>query len=363
MKKLLTISRWLVGLLFIFSGLIKANDPLGLSYKMQEFFEVWGTMYLNDYSLFLSVVMISFEIIAGVAVIIGWQFELFSWLLLLLIVFFTFLTGFAYLSGTIRACGCFGDCIKLTSKDSFIKDIFLTVFIVFLFIKIKTIRVNIKQMFAIIILSSTVLFSIGVQVYVLNNLPIVDCLPYKIGKNILEQRKIPQGAIPDSTVINFVYLKNGNTIEFDADHFPADFDDSIYQFVKRYDKVVRKGNAEPPIKDFVLITANNADTTEAVLSSPGKLLIIFSKDWKTGWNPSAEKMIQFVKLHQDYKLIIATAALDKVDLKSNCVVLKSDFVAIKTAARVDPTLYYLNDGIILNKWAIGNWSNAIQQLK
>jgi uncharacterized membrane protein YphA (DoxX/SURF4 family) len=363
MKKLLTISRWLVGLLFIFSGLIKANDPLGLSYKMQEFFEVWGTLYLNDYSLFLSVAMISFEIIAGVAVIIGWQFELFSWLLLLLIVFFTFLTGFAYLSGTIRACGCFGDCIKLTSKDSFIKDIVLTVFIVFLFIKRKTISVNIKQMFAIIILSSTVLFSIGVQVYVLNNLPIVDCLPYKIGKNILEQRKIPQGAIPDSTVINFVYLKKGKTIEFDADHFPADFDDSVYQFVKRYDKVVRKGNAEPPIKDFVLITANNEDVTESVLNAKGKLLIIFSKDWKNNWNLSVEKMIQFTKLHQEYKLIIATAAQDKVNIKDSCTVLKSDFVAIKTAARVDPTLYYLNDGVIVNKWAIGKWNKALKQIK
>ena len=109
MRIILQFSRILVGVLFIFSGLVKANDPLGLSYKMQEFFEVWGWHAFNDYTLILSVLMITFEIIAGAALLLGWQFSLFSWLLLALTLFFTFLTGYAVLSGKIRACGCFGD--------------------------------------------------------------------------------------------------------------------------------------------------------------------------------------------------------------------------------------------------------------
>ncbi len=119
MKILLNIARVIVGVLFIFSGLIKANDPLGLSYKMQEFFEVWGMHWLNDYTLSFSLIMIAFEIVAGVAVLVGWQMRLFSWLLLLLILFFTFLTGYALFSGKIRECGCFGDCIPLTADQSF----------------------------------------------------------------------------------------------------------------------------------------------------------------------------------------------------------------------------------------------------
>ena len=83
----LLIIRWIVGLLFIFSGLVKANDPLGLSYKMQEFFEVWDMHFLNDYTLVFSLVMNVFEVLASVAVIIGWRMKLFSWLLLLLIIF------------------------------------------------------------------------------------------------------------------------------------------------------------------------------------------------------------------------------------------------------------------------------------
>jgi len=128
MKLILNIARFIVGVLFIFSGLIKANDPLGLSYKMQEFFEVWGWGFLDNYTLTLSVFMIAFEIIAGVAVLVGWQMKLFSWLLLLLIIFFTFLTGYALFSGKIRECGCFGDCIPLTADQSFMKDLVLLVF-------------------------------------------------------------------------------------------------------------------------------------------------------------------------------------------------------------------------------------------
>src|ERR1700680_3186612 len=134
MKLLLSIIRVIVGILFIFSGLVKADDPLGLSYKMQEFFEVWNFHWLDNYTLAFSIIMIVFEIVAGVAVLLGWRMKLFSWLLLLLIIFFTFLTGYAYLSGKVRECGCFGDCIPLTAGESFCKDLILTLLIVFLFI-------------------------------------------------------------------------------------------------------------------------------------------------------------------------------------------------------------------------------------
>src|SRR5213078_3522030 len=129
MKILLTIVRIIVGLLFIFSGLIKANDPLGLSYKMQEFFDLWGMNRFNSWTLLMSVLMNAFEIIAGFALLLGWRIKLFSWLLLLLILFFTFLTGYVYYSGKFKNCGCFGDCIPLEPKTSFMKDLVLLILI------------------------------------------------------------------------------------------------------------------------------------------------------------------------------------------------------------------------------------------
>lgn len=353
MKKLLILTRWVVGLLFIFSGLIKANDPMGLSYKMQEFFEVWNIHGIQDYTLALSVLMIAFEIIAGVAVIVGWQFRLFSWLLLLLIIFFTFLTGYALFSGKIRECGCFGDCIKLTSRDSFIKDIILGILIVYLFIFRHHVRTALGNSVSFLLMVVATVFSFAGQFYVLKHLPIVDCLPYKVGANIAALRKIPEGAVPDSIVINYVYSKKGQQVEFDADHFPDDFNDSTYTFVNRYDKIVRKGNAEPPIKDFVLISATEQDLTDSILALKGKSIILFCKTWDTEWNNSFERLQSQAKTKQ-IPLFISTSSPDLVRKYVSAPVLKSDFVAIKTAARVDPTLYLLENGTIKGKSALAD---------
>jgi uncharacterized membrane protein YphA (DoxX/SURF4 family) len=133
-----------VGVLFIISGLVKANDPMGLSFKMQEFFELWSEGFrpgssisasltaLHKTSLALSIGMITVEIFAGVALLLGWKKKAILWLLLLLIIFFTFLTGYAYLSGKFTNCGCFGDCLPITPLTSFLKDLALLVMIIFL---------------------------------------------------------------------------------------------------------------------------------------------------------------------------------------------------------------------------------------
>src|SRR5207237_9723876 len=140
MRILLNATRIIVGVLFIFSGLVKANDPLGLSYKMEEFFDVWGWYSLTGYTLLPALIMNGFEILAGVAVLLGWRMKLFSWLLLLLIIFFTFLTGYAFLSGKFKNCGCLGDCLPITPLTSFLKDVALTLFIFFLFYHRKNIQ-------------------------------------------------------------------------------------------------------------------------------------------------------------------------------------------------------------------------------
>ena len=129
MKLAVNIARVLVGVLFIFSGLVKAIDPLGLAYKMQEFFEAWhdggylpGLMnWLNGHALLFSVIMISLEVILGVALLLGMWKKLTAWLLLLLMLFFTFLTSYVVFSGKIATCGCFGDCILLTPMQTFTK--------------------------------------------------------------------------------------------------------------------------------------------------------------------------------------------------------------------------------------------------
>lgn len=367
MKILISVCRFLVGVLFIFSGLVKANDPLGLSYKMQEFFEVWNFHWLDNFTLAFSILMIVFEIVAGVAILLGWRMRLFSWLLLLLIIFFTFLTGYAYLSGKVRECGCFGDCIPLTAGQSFTKDLILLVLILFLFGVRGHIRPILKPMGSVAVLVLATLFSFAFQWYVLIHLPVVDCLPYKAGNNIPEKMKAPPGAIPDSTVITMVYEKKGRKVEFSASQFPADFDDS-YHFVSRYDKLVRKGNAEPAIKDFDLLTGTGTDTTQAVLEVKGFKLFMFMKDVldeRPDWNKAFSILLTMAK-SKHVPVIFITGDYDHLvswvgqqGITADVTVLKCDATAIKTAARANPTLYLIKGGTILKKWSYADFERAL----
>jgi uncharacterized membrane protein YphA (DoxX/SURF4 family) len=369
-KTFLNTVRLLVGILFIFSGLIKANDPLGLSYKMQEFFEVWNMPFLDAYTLGFSVMMIAFEILAGVAVILGWQMRLFAWLLLGLILFFSFLTGYAVISGKIRECGCFGNCIPLQAMGSFIKDLVLLLLIGILFIFRNDIRSSFSKNSSRLILLLTGIISFSIQWYALRYLPLVDCLPFKKGANILEKMKPPPNAIPDSTIINFVYEKNHQTMEYTADQLPPDLDSS-YTFIKRYDKLIRKGNAEAEIKDFSLTSESGTDSTRQILDQPGYRLMLISRSFPQNnpfWNKSFLLLYTIAKSKNIPVFLVssnraeATAYLNANALNDRIPVFGCDATAVKTAARADPTLYLLKKGTILSKWSYANLDLAVPGL-
>ena len=353
MQQFLKILRWSVGLLFIFSGLIKANDPLGLSYKMQEFFDVWGIQFLQDYTLGFAIVMNVLEIVTGIALIIKFPYKQTLWLLLGLIIFFTFLTGYALFSGKIKTCGCFGDCIPLTPKTSFIKDIILFVSIVILLFNHKKVKTNLHPALGVIIL---LVFTAGVsygQFYVLKQLPIIDCLPYKIGNDIAEKMKIPQGAVPDSVSIQMEFEKNGKSYFFDANNFPENFD-STYVYKSRKEIVVQKGNGlKAAIDDFGLSTLSNTDTTAALFKTEIPYVLVFTGkvDETTPW----ENLL--TQLHEKYKLvyIVTSDKSGAIRLLSKENILIGDITMIKTAARVWPTIFVMNNATIVQKQSIENY--------
>ena len=370
MKVLVTLVRILVGLLFIFSGLVKANDPLGLSYKMQEFFELWEMSRFDRYTLALSVLMNAFEIIAGFALLIGWRIRLFMWLLMLLILFFTFLTGYTYITGKPTNCGCFGDCLLISSKTSFLKDVVLTVLIGFLIWQQRWIKPVFSPKTNMIVMLLVTIFSFGLQWFALTYLPVVDCLPYKKGNNIQEKMKMPANAIPDSTVITFVYEKDGKEVEFTADKFPADFKSPPYTFKSRYDKVVRKGvNNEPPIKGFALSGESGIDSTQIVLDHDHTVLL-FIENFDVAvskWKSEFEKIYQtaIAKNIPVYAIVTNTAEAVKNfsgTAFAGISILKCDYTAIRTAARTSPAIYLLQKGTIREKWSYKTMGELTDQL-
>ncbi len=347
MQNFLKILRWTVGLLFIFSGLIKANDPLGLSYKMQEFFDVWGVQFLNDYTLAFALVMNTLEIVAGIALLIQFPYKQTLWLLLGLIVFFSFLTGYALFSGKIKTCGCFGDCIPLTPKTSFIKDIVLLVSIVILLINHKKAKSNTHKYLGIfVLLLATTSVGYG-QYYVLDHLPFIDCLPYKAGNDIVEKMKQPDGAIKDSVSIQMEFEKDGKDYFFDANHFPENFD-STYVYKNRKELVVSKGNGlVPAIVDFEITNINGVDTTQALFTTEIPYVLVLAG--KIEANIPWENLLS--SLHKKYKLVYIVTS-DKAGAQqflSKENILIGDITMLKTAARVWPSLVVMNGSTIMQK--------------
>lgn len=347
MQSFLKILRWTVGILFIFSGLIKANDPLGLSYKMQEFFDVLGLSFFSDFTLYFSIGMNVLEIVTGIALLIKYPYKKTLWILLILIVFFTFLTGYALFSGKIKTCGCFGDCIPLTPKTSFIKDIVLFISIVILLFNHKKVKSKLKPWLGIFILTVASFGVVYGQYYVQNHLPIVDCLPYKVGNDINEKMKIPPGAVPDSVSIQMEFIKEGKSYYFDANHFPENFDAS-YVYKNRREVIVRKGNGlKAAIDDFTLETLSKVDSTKEILSQPTPYVLVFTG--KVSSEVPWDNLL--AQLHQKHKLIYIVTA-DKtgaLQFLSKENILIGDITMIKTAARVWPTIFVMNGSVIMQK--------------
>lgn len=376
MKKKYLIIRWIVGLLFIFSGLIKANDPLGLSYKMQEFFEAWGlNSSFSDYTLAMSLVMNAFEILAGVAVIIGWRMKLFSWLLLLLIIFFTFLTGYALLSGKIKTCGCFGDCLPLTPLQSFLKDLFLLLLILVLFINRSRIASSLHSPIPQVLLLVCIVAVSWLQWYVLKHLPLIDCLPYKPGKNIVEGMKVQTGTIPDRYEIVFIYKnkKDGKDYQLSQDTLSVMTDlDSNYDYVDRKEKLIKGNGKDAQIVDFSLHTVSGNDTTLPVLNQGNYYVMLFAKDFSgvNDWhNKDFEDVLATLKT-KNLPFFIVTGDKDQAiaTFANNPYVhiLICDGTVIKTAARTNPAWFIMQQAWIKGKYSgadVDEVKKAIQNIK
>jgi len=297
--------------------------------------------------------MITLEILAGVALLIGWQKKFILWLLLALIIFFTFLTGYAYLSGRFTNCGCFGDCLPITPLTSFLKDIILLVMIIFLLAGQKYIAPIFSRKANTSILLGSLIFSLALQWYVLSYLPLADCLPFKKGNNIAEQMKAPAGSRPDSIVIKYVYEKEGRRYEWAATELPADF--GSYKYIDRIDKVVRKGNAEPPIKGFSLVGVSGEDSTSVVLNQD-KAVLVYALDFKDrNWIRQLKGLLAAAQSSGMPLYVVSPNAIEAVNAFASegmsSQFFNTDFTVVRTVARTNPTILFLNKGTVERKFS------------
>ena len=353
MKLLTTFFRYFVGSLFIFSGLIKLNDPVGFSFKLEEYFgpTVFDIDFLIPTVLPMAIFIVIVEVVLGVFLIIGYKKNLTIWSLLLMIIFFTFLTWYSAYFNKVTDCGCFGDAIKLTPWESFTKDVVLLVMIAFLYFKKNLIKPLLKPPIENYVIIFSLISCVLITYRVLNHLPILDFRAYKIGDNIIENMLVPDDAPKDIYEYNWEFM-DGNEKKTIITN--GEYPDVSWDFVKVETKLIEKGY-EPLIYDFT-IEVNNNDLTFEILNEE-KLVIYISYNLEKFSKSSIQKMIDSSEKARElgYKVIGLTASSVEernLFLKTNNLFFDfytCDETALKTIVRSNPGAIVLNKGMVTDK--------------
>ena len=354
MKVLAQISRVFVGILFIISGFIKANDPLGFSYKLDEYFQVFHMPWLSAVSLALAIGICAFEIGLGVALLLGAKMRFTAWSLLLMIVFFTFLTFYSWKFDVVKDCGCFGDALHLKPFESFMKDVTLFVLILFIFIKRNEIKPLFGESGSTWLAYAGFVASLTFSIYCYRHLPMIDFRPYAIGKSIPEGMKLPPNAVTDSVVMVFIYEKDGKRMELSMDQISGI--DSTYKFVDRTDKVIREGD-KAPIHDFSIVSADGTDVTADVLSMD-RVFLLVAYDLEKSDEDAQSRINDFVALSQKAGVEFigltssAPATVDAFKKKHHSAFeyYFTDGTTLKTMIRSNPGLLLLKKGTVAAMW-------------
>lgn len=360
MKNILVqFARLFVGLLFIFSGFIKLNDPIGFSYKLEEYFEkgVLNIEFLIPFALSLALFIVIFEMLLGVTLLLGIAKKITNWSLLLMIVFFTFLTFYSAYFNKVTDCGCFGDAIPLTPWQSFYKDVILLILILVLFFHQKYINPLFSKTVNWSIFSFALLFSAWFGNYVLNHLPYFDFRAYKIGTNIPENMKIPENAPQAIYQYDWKFKINGKEEIISNE---GSYPEVEGEFIEVNTILLDEGFV-PKIKDFGFFR-DGEDFTDEILSQP-KVVVIsaynLSKSSSEAW-PSIKEVIDRATKANYTVIGLSASGNEAIEAlqQEHSISLSfyfTDETAIKTIVRSNPGIVVIENETITQKW---HWNDA-----
>ena len=352
------------GALFLFSASVKAIDPLGTAYKMGEYFEAFHFSFMTPFSLTFSVIMIVLEFL-GLALILGYRKQLTFLLLFAMNIFFTLLTGFTTVTGKVTDCGCFGDFIKQTPKESFIKDIILVVLLIIIFLGRNRIKevFNQKMAFMVLLFVGFIFLYFNFSNFYFNK-PIVDFRPYAVGKNIIAQRV----EIPDKLDYGFTFKNktSGETKRVTMKEYATFKADANWEFTGEQDNIVLEKGIPAVINNYAAFDEEGNDYTEDLLNHEGYSLWVLSKKIKESDKTAWKKIAELDKFAQEKQLLIyafSASSFEEINALKNAEGIampfyQADDVFIKTVVRANPGVLLLKDGVVVSKWHHRHLPNA-----
>ncbi|MBS9522702.1 DoxX family protein [Litoribacter alkaliphilus] len=347
----LLIVRFIVGGLFIFSGLIKVNDPIGTSIKLEEYFDVFSYdiapffANLKAISLPLAVFLVVVEVVLGIMLIINYRPKFTTWALAVIIVFFTFLTFYSAYFNKVTDCGCFGDAIKLTPWESFSKDVFLLVLIAILLIFNKDLKPN-NSFPAMLVSVFSLVISTGLAIYAIQNLPFLDFRAFKEGTDI-------PAAMQPSANLEYSYVMDRNGERVVMDVYPTGDE---YEFVEMK---LKNPEALPKISDFA-IWNSQGDFTDEILSG-NKVLIMVSNISKIN-ESNIDRITELVRGFRSTSVEVVFVSASSEEEAEALVALYgwdidyylADATVVKTILRSNPGIMVLENGKVKGKWHHNN---------
>lgn len=353
-SNILLIARIIFGLVFLFSGFVKAVDPLGTAYKISDYLEAFSLTSLDFLAFPASLLLIATEFTIGFNILFNVHLKASTWVASLFMLVMTPVTLYLAISNPISDCGCFGDAIVMTNWQTFYKNVVLCIILAIIALLQNHTRPWLSNWGAWIVTLLPILISFGISIYCYNLLPIIDFRPYKIGNNIIEGMQIPEDAPLDKYETTFFYEKDGIEQAFTLDNYPAE--DSTWTFVRQESKLIEQGFV-PPIHDFSIIT-EDGDITDLVLEDAGYTLLVISHKVEK----ASTKNIKCVKStianakKAGAKVIWLTSSYSddiekfKSEYEINDTFGATDDITLKTIVRSNPGLVLIKDATVIEKW-------------
>ena len=353
----MNLCRFVLGCTFVFSGFVKAIDPIGFFYKIQDYLMAFGLVsLLPDFvPLLFAVGLSAIEFCMGVFLVFGVRRGLASWVLLLLMCVMTPLTLYVAIANPVADCGCFGEALVLTNWQTFGKNVVLLAMAVLVFKKRQLMFRFITSKSAWMVSMYTLLFIFALSAYCLLHLPIFDFLPFRVGVNIEEAMGVPEGKELDEYETIYVMEKDGKRQEFDMYHYP----DSTWTKVEVRNVVVKKGY-QPPIKDFALTDMQTGeDIGPQVLADQGYTFLLVAPRLERADDSNIDLINEMYdySVEHGYRFCAVTASSPK-EVERWCdrtgaeyPFYKLDETTLKGIIRSNPGMLLLKGGTILNKWS------------
>ena len=353
-SNLLLIARIIFGLVFLFSGFVKAVDPLGTAYKISDYLEAFSLTPLDFLALPAALMLIAAEFTIGFNILFNVHLKGTTWVASLFMLVMTPVTLYLAISNPISDCGCFGDAIVMTNWQTFYKNVVLCIILAIIALLQKQSRPWLSNWGAWVVTLLPILISFAISIYCYNLLPVLDFRPYKKGNNIIEGMQIPEDAPLDKYETTFFYEKDGIEQAFTLDNYPAE--DSTWTFVRQESKLLEQGYV-PPIHDFSIVT-EDGDITDLILEDAGYTLLVISHKVEK----AATKNIKCVKStianakKAGANVIWLTSSYsDEIEEFKTQYDIEDTFgatddITLKTIVRSNPGLVLIKDATVIEKW-------------